>query len=180
MAKRCPQVLRWRPTTPSALPHTLTRDDRFGEYIFPKGTTFIANAWTIHRNEQDYERPDDFLPERFIEHPYGLRTTKASADELESSGRRALYAFGSGRRQCPGEAFAYTTILLAASKIVWAFNVLAPKGGVDTSIETGYKDGTVTEPIDPTVVFKLRDEKRRIGLVEDLCRTETIAKDMLG
>lgn len=76
--------------------------------------------------------------------------------------------------------FAYTTILLAASKIVWTFDVLPPKGGVDISIETGYKDGTVTEPIDPTVIFKLRDEKREVGMVEDLCRTEAIAKEMLG
>lgn len=148
--------------------------------MFPKGTSFIANAWTIHRNEREYERPDDFVPERFLRHPHGLRTIKLTAEELEGGGRRALYTFGSGRRQCPGEQFAFTTIMLAASKVIWAFDVLPPEGGLDTSIETGYKDGTVTEPVDPTVVFRRRDEGRCRGLTEDARRTEAIARGLLG
>lgn len=183
------QVLRWRPTTPVALPHTLTKDDRFGDYIFPKGTSFIANAWTIHRDEEHYERPEEFLPERFLKHPYGLRVTSDTSskleteEEMQSTGRRPLYAFGSGRRQCPGDQFAFTTILLAASKVIWAFDVLPPDGeGFDISIETGYKDGTVTEPINPTVRFVLRDSKRvrENGLREDFGRTEGIATSILG
>lgn len=174
------QVLRWRPTTPVALPHTLAKDDRFGDYLFPKGTTFIANAWGIHRNEDDYERPDEFLPERFLKHPYGLKPGASTEGELQGSGRRSLYAFGSGRRQCPGEQFAFTTILLAASKVVWAFNVQPPEGGIDVSIETGYKDGVVTVPINPTLRLTLRDPSRKNGLQEDFDTTQSAAKKILG
>lgn len=185
------KTLRWRPTTPLALPHTLTKDDRFGDHVFPKGTTFIANAWAMHRNPDDYDKPDDFVPERFLAHPYGLKrhsistsnsNSNSSTEEDEELGRRRpLYAFGSGRRQCPGEQFAFTTILLAAAKLVWAFNVLPPEGGgLDLSIETGYKDGTVLEPIDPTVRFVFRDARRESGLQEDHRRAEGIARDLLG
>lgn len=70
--------------------------------------------------------------------------------------------------------------MLAASKAVWAFNVLPPPDGVDVSIETGYKDDIVAEPVDPTVIFKFRDASREAALVEDRSRTEDIAREMLG
>lgn len=76
----------------------LTRDEHLEPYFFPKGTMFIVNAWTIHRNEDEYDRPHDFIPERFLNNPFGLRPSLvAAAENLENSGRRALYAFGSGR-----------------------------------------------------------------------------------
>lgn len=123
------------------------------------------------------------MPERFVMHPYGLRQsndTAATEEDLEKSGRRALYVFGSGRRQCPGEQFAFTTIMLAASKVIWAFDVLPPPGGVDVSIETGFKDSIVAEPADPSVIFKIRDADREAALVEDGSRTDGIAREMLG
>lgn len=70
--------------------------------------------------------------------------------------------------------------MLAASKVVWAFDVLPPPGGVDVSIETGYKDDIVSEPEDPAVVFKFREADRKAALVEDGSRTDGIAREMLG
>lgn len=123
------------------------------------------------------------MPEHFVKHPYGLRRDNdgpATEQELEKSGRRALYAFGSGRRLCVGEKFAFTTVMLAASKAIWAFDVLPPPGGIDLSIETGYKDDIVAEPGDPTVIFKFRDASREAALVEDASRNDRIAREMLG
>lgn len=137
---------------------------------------FIANAWTIHRNEEDYDRPDDFIPERFIDNPFGMR----HPPDGQEGTRRALYAFGSGRRQCPGELFAYTTISLTLSKLLWAYDVLPPPGGIDMSVETGFQDGLVTQPVKPNVLFRLRDDTREAAMVEDLRRTEAISNDLLG
>lgn len=166
----------------NVIPHVLVKEDRYGDYVFPKGTAFIACAWAIHRNEDEYERPDEFDPERFVKNPLGLRTDHplASQQSLDGSGRHALYTFGSGRRQCPGEQFAITTMMLAASKLIWALDVFPQPRGVDMSIESGYGDALVTEPVDPKVVFRLRDESRRRALVEDLARLEAIAKNILG
>lgn len=137
---------------------------------------FIANAWTIHRNEDEYDRPDEFIPERFIQNPFGFRESV----DVKDGSRRALYAFGSGRRQCPGELFAYSTISLTLSKLLWAYDVLPPPEGVDISIETGFLDGLVTQPVKPNVLFRLRDEKREEGVVEDLRRAEAFSKEILG
>lgn len=178
------QVLRWRPTAPIGLPRASSKDDRFRDYFFPKGTVFIINAWTISRNENYYDHPEDFDPERFVRHPYGLRTSRPSSvaeAEWQTCGCRSLYTFGSGRRICPGEQFAFSTMLVAAAKILWAFDVLPPPGkGVDVNIETGYNTATVTEAIDPSVHLRLRDEKREAGLVEDFLRTAADAREALG
>lgn len=48
------------------------------------------------------------------------------------------------------------------------------------SIETGYKDGVVTEPVNPTVCFTLRDPSRKKGLREDCERTQGVATKILG
>ncbi|KAF7518253.1 hypothetical protein G7054_g13511 [Neopestalotiopsis clavispora] len=173
------ETLRWRPTTPQALPHVLTRDERVGKYAFPAGTMFIANAWTIHRNEEEYDHPDEFMPERFLHNTFGLRPSYNAKDQ-EKSGRRPLYAFGSGRRQCPGEQFAFTSVLLAASKLIWAYDILPPPGGLDTSIENGFKDGVVLQPVRPEVVFKLRSEEKRAAVLADANRTEEIARELQG
>lgn len=191
------ETIRFRPTTPSALPHTLDHDDEFGGYFFPKGTTFIANAWTLSHNEEDFENPDQWTPERFLNNPYGLRPERYSAlarangavakDTVEGpssqpatlGSRRALYAFGSGRRICPRIDFAFTSILLAASKTLWAHDVLPPPGGVDTSIETGYEDGVVLGPKNPAVILRLRDARREATLMEDYERTQAIARNLI-
>ncbi|KAI4594264.1 hypothetical protein KJ359_008539 [Pestalotiopsis sp. 9143b] len=139
------------------------------------GTMLIANAWTIHRNEEEYDRPDEFIPERFMDNEFGLRPGYKAG-----SGRRALYAFGSGRRQCPGEDFAVTAVLLAASKVIWACDITPPSGGVDYSIETGYKDGTVTQPVRPEVLFTPRSREKEAAVQVDAERTESIARALLG
>lgn len=123
------------------------------------------------------------MPERFVQHPYGLRHDNdgpTTEENLEKNGRRALYCFGFGRRQCPGSQFAFTAVMLAASKAVWAFDVLPPPGGIDLGIETGYKDDVVAEPLDPNVTFRFRDASREVALAEDASRTAGVAREMLG
>lgn len=172
------ETLRWRPVTPSALPHVLMKEDRVGEYVFPAGTTFIANAWTIHRDVAEYDRPDEFVPERFLANAYGV-VSDARAKEMEASGRRVLYAFGSGRRQCPGEQFAFVAVMLAVSKLVWAYDILPGPEGVDVSIETGFQDGVASAPVNPQVDFKLRSLERKAAVWEDFRRTDLIASRCL-
>ncbi|KAH8172884.1 cytochrome p450 domain-containing protein [Sarocladium implicatum] len=198
------ETLRFRPTTPSALPHVLDQDDHYKGFFFPKGTTFIANVWGLGHNEEDFESPDEWIPDRFLDNPYGLRPEKYAAQVKPSSKtsssretkepmtvdtpasqpatlgfRRALYAFGTGRRICPGIDFAITSLLLAASKALWAYDVLPPLGGVDYSIETGYEDGVVTAPKNPKVRLQVRDDAREKGLMDDYERTRTAAGTLI-
>lgn len=32
----------------------------------------------MHRNQEDYENPDEYDPERFLKHPYGLKRNEVA------------------------------------------------------------------------------------------------------
>lgn len=58
---------RWRPNIAEiGAPHMLTRDDEYEGYRFPAGTVFTWNAWAIALNPDEYEQPERFWPERFL------------------------------------------------------------------------------------------------------------------
>jgi len=39
------ESLRWMPTIILGVPHATTKDDTYGNYVIPKGTTVINNVW---------------------------------------------------------------------------------------------------------------------------------------
>ena len=86
----------------------LTQDDTYEGYTIPKGTMLFANAWAIHHDESEYERPDAFYPERFLNNKFGTRHPKNDASDDH---RRATYGFGAGRRVCPGQRLAENSLV---------------------------------------------------------------------
>lgn len=102
------QTLRWRPVAPGGVAHMLTRDDTYEGYFLPKGTIFFANTWAIHNDETEYERPGDFVPDRFLGNEYG---TRVPFDKTTDHLRRTTYAFGAGRRACPGQQLAKNSLV---------------------------------------------------------------------
>jgi cytochrome P450 len=60
------ETLRWRPFLQSGVPHVLTQDDEYEGYKFPAGTEFSWNAYSIALDENEYENPTEFDPERFM------------------------------------------------------------------------------------------------------------------
>lgn len=173
----------------------LSQDDTFEGYVFPKGTSFVIDAWTIGHDEELYDRPEDFMPERFLDNPLGVRPDvypffSSSAPSSETAGeqeplgakeyRRPVYAFGAGRRQCPGEQWAYTYIMLTLAKLVWALDFApAAEGAVDLSIETGFVDGVVTRPASIPIKLRVRSEERKEAVVVDAERTREIADSLM-
>lgn len=58
---------RWRPNIAEiGAPTMLIRDDEYQGYRFPAGTVFTWNAWAIALNPDEYEEPERFWPERFL------------------------------------------------------------------------------------------------------------------
>jgi cytochrome P450 len=103
------QTLRWRPVAPGGVPHMLIQDDIYDGYFLPKGTIVFANTWSIHQDPAEYERPSEFMPERFLANKFGSKGTKeASADNDQ---RRVTYGFGAGRRVCPGQRLAENSLV---------------------------------------------------------------------
>lgn len=107
VAAESSQVLRWRPVAAGGIPHVLTQDDTYEGYVLPKGTMLFASAWAIHRNEEEYEKPDDFIPERFLDNKFGTLSKINTQDDH----RRVTYGFGAGRRVCPGQHLAENSLV---------------------------------------------------------------------
>ena len=53
-----------------------------------------------------YEAPEDFQPERFIKNEFGFKDNRST-----SEGLRKTYAFGAGRRICPGQHLAENSLV---------------------------------------------------------------------
>jgi cytochrome P450 len=101
------QTLRWRPVAPGGIPHLLIQDDYYQGYHLPKGTIVFANAWSIHRDQEEYSAGDEFRPERFLNNPFGTQQDGDGANDH----RRTTYAFGAGRRVCPGQRLAENSLV---------------------------------------------------------------------
>lgn len=86
----------------------LTEDDHYEGYFLPKGTILFANAWAIHNDENEYDSPEKFNPERFCDNKFGCRP--GIVDNLDDR-RRVTYGFGAGRRVCPGQRLAENSLV---------------------------------------------------------------------
>jgi cytochrome P450 len=60
------EAFRWRPFAEIGVPHLLIQDDQYEGYKFPAGTLFTWNATAIAMDPREYEQPERFLPERFL------------------------------------------------------------------------------------------------------------------
>ncbi|KAF7330982.1 Cytochrome P450 [Mycena venus] len=113
---RCPyicalisELYRWAIVAPLGIPHMFTEDVEYNGYLIPRNTTILVNAWAISQDPEIYPEPDQFRPERFL-------GNKQQLDPRE-------YAFGGGRRLCPGIDLADTMMFLALSGILAVFEI---------------------------------------------------------
>lgn len=61
------EALRWRPFIEIGVFRTLTQDDTYEGYTFPKGTQFTWNAYALALNESENKDAAKFVPERFLD-----------------------------------------------------------------------------------------------------------------
>ncbi|CDO75751.1 hypothetical protein BN946_scf184921.g27 [Trametes cinnabarina] len=101
------ECLRWHTVVPLAVPHRLIEDDEYRGYLIPKGTLVIPNVC-----------PFDFKPERF------MKDGRLDPDILDPS----EYAFGYGRRICPGQQFAQSSLFLIVSTVLHTMSITSPEG----------------------------------------------------
>ncbi|KAI0643184.1 cytochrome P450 [Trametes meyenii] len=147
------ESLRWHVVVPLCLPHRTIEDNIFEGYFIPAGTMLIPNTWAMLHDPEAYECPDEFIPERFIRDG---RLDFAIPDP-------ANFAFGYGRRICPGRHFADELLFLHIASILHVFNIEAPvdKHGQPVKVERGQTHGLTSypEPEDYQCLFKPRFEE---------------------
>ncbi|KAJ5565977.1 cytochrome P450 [Penicillium sp. DV-2018c] len=114
------EAMRWQSPAPLTIPHATIENDEFMGYSIPKDTIVIPNNWTINFNPEMFPDPYEFKPERWIENP-----------DLDHR------PFGYGRRICPGQHLAWSSISIIMARLVWAYD-----------ISCAYRDGKRVE-VDP-------------------------------
>ncbi|VAH27424.1 hypothetical protein VPH35_019629 [Triticum aestivum] len=124
------ETLRLHPPLPLLIPHlsmVASQVDVAG-YTVPSGAWVMVNTWAINRDSEWWEKPEEFLPERFIE------GGSASAVDLRGNDSQFL-PFGAGRRICPGINFGLATIGLMLANLVychdWELSPDIGKKGID-------------------------------------------------
>jgi len=111
------EVFRFRSLGPVGLPHSTTTDVTIDGFFIPKNTTIFMNIWGISHNEEFYENAEAFDPSRFMSSTFGTRPG------VDVSDFRLDLDFGAGRRICPGQHLATTSIYLNVMNILWAFTL---------------------------------------------------------
>jgi cytochrome P450 len=100
---------------PLLVPHqNMSATKAFG-YDIPAKTRLFVNVWAIGRDPSIWEKPLDFILERFLE--------RGPHEMVEAQGKHfELLPFGAGRRQCPGMVFGLTMVQLQMASLLHAFD----------------------------------------------------------
>ncbi|KAM6489945.1 Cytochrome P450 [Amanita muscaria] len=132
------EVLRWRPVFPVGLVHSTVSDDVYKGMYIPKGAFVMPNVWAMTRDESVYPDPGAFNPERFFK------------DDGTLNDDTVDYAFGFGRRVCPGRHMADAMIWLMIATVLSVFNISKAKdeNGNEIDIDVGaFTDAFISHPM---------------------------------
>jgi len=102
------EILRWEVLSPIGFAHKAVSEDKYRGFDIAKGTLIIVNVRDIMYNEDLFgPETDKFIPERFLE------------PGRENPG----FAFGFGRRICPGRHLAYQSLFLLSTHMLQVYNI---------------------------------------------------------
>ncbi|KAH7311488.1 cytochrome P450 oxidoreductase OrdA-like protein [Stachybotrys elegans] len=103
------ETLRWFPVVPLGVVHETDAEIEYRGYTIPKGAMIIPSIWWFLHDPEIYDNPDTFDPTRFL----------PPRNQIDP----ANYAFGFGRRICPGRFLADGTIFLSIAQMLAVFNI---------------------------------------------------------
>uniref|UniRef100_R7W8Z6 Flavonoid 3'-monooxygenase n=1 Tax=Aegilops tauschii TaxID=37682 RepID=R7W8Z6_AEGTA len=104
------ETMRLHPVAPMLVPRLSREDTSIDGYDIPSGTLVLVNVWSIGRDPELWEAPEEFTPERFLD------------SRLDVKGQDyELLPFGSGRRMCPGYNLGLKVIQLSLANLLHGF-----------------------------------------------------------
>jgi cytochrome P450 len=121
-------------------PRESVEEDEVGGYRIPAGKIVMVCQWVTHRRPDLWERPDDFVPERFVGAGPGAFPPFA------------YYPFGGGARQCIGSHFALMEAQVILATLAQRFDLELEPG------QTVLPDATFT--LRPKQGIRMRIRRR--------------------
>jgi cytochrome P450 len=105
-------------------------------YRIPKKTMFVLNHYAACRNEEIFEQPNEFMPERW------------DREEGHKIHAFASLPFGYGIRSCVGRRIAELELYLAIARMSQKFEIHPHEGGkFDAQLRTMLTPGTAGVPV---------------------------------
>uniref|UniRef100_A0A453QUT2 Uncharacterized protein n=1 Tax=Aegilops tauschii subsp. strangulata TaxID=200361 RepID=A0A453QUT2_AEGTS len=113
------ESMRLQPVAPLLLPHLVVEEGmEIGGYAVPKGAAIIFNSWSIMRDPATWERPEEFMPERFL-----------GKTELGMWGKEVKFIpLGTGRRLCPALPMVELLVPFMVASMLHALEWRLPHG----------------------------------------------------
>ncbi|EEF30502.1 cytochrome P450 71A1 [Ricinus communis] len=102
------------------MPRQTSASVKLQGYDIPAKTRVLINTWAIQRDHNLWDRPEEFLPERFLNSP--------DDDSGNDEHKQILFSFGTGRRVCPGMSYAYAEVEYALASLLYWFDWELPDG----------------------------------------------------
>ena len=82
---------------PLGVPHRVAKDDWYEGMFIPKDASVVIPAYAIHRSEKfGYDDPDEFKPQRYLNHPR-LASYYAGSPDFDNRDKSNLPSFVAGR-----------------------------------------------------------------------------------
>ncbi|OQV03600.1 hypothetical protein CLAIMM_08622 [Cladophialophora immunda] len=101
------------PITPGLVRTVPDGGDIIDGYSVPGGTTVSVSSWAASHNPENFQQPDEFIPERWLDVAY-------SADK-----KKATQPFSLGPRVCLGKNLAWMEMRLMLVRLLWHFDIVS-------------------------------------------------------
>ncbi|KAM5164333.1 cytochrome P450 2K4-like [Mantella aurantiaca] len=110
------EIQRFGNIFPTNIPHATTQDVNFKGFFIPKGTQVIPLLYSVLRDKEHFEKPEDFYPQHFLD------------SEGNFVYNEAFIPFSAGKRSCAGEILAKMELFLFFTTLLQNFTFQAPPG----------------------------------------------------